>query len=110
MFFKPSIMRKLFFPFLAVAFFACNSPSTSSKSSGTAGTAPLATDSASKVEQLSFIDGCVENSKLTLGEQKAYAFCKCMYEQIQAKYPNIDSAGIARLDTATVAQMAAGCR
>lgn len=112
LFFKSSIMRKLFVLVFIVSLFACNNSSQSAnkESEAPAATTPVATDSASKVAQLSFIDGCVENSKLTLGEQKAFAFCKCMYAQIEAKYPNLDSAGIARLDTATIARLAASCR
>ena len=107
-------MRTDLFVLFAVSLVACkNNPATvTTPQTQTVAPAPAVTvvDSAAKVAELSFIDGCVENSKLTLGEPKAFAFCKCMYAQIQSKYPNLDSAGKANLDTATVARMAAACR
>lgn len=106
-------MRTRLFLLLAGGFAACknNEASTASQKDTTAVvSAPLAIDSAGRVEQLSFIDGCMDNAKLTLGEEKAFAFCKCMYAHIQARYPGLDSAEIAKLDTATVAKLAAACR
>lgn len=111
-------MRSILPLFLASCLIACknNDASTARQkdSTATAGTpvaaVPLATDSAARVEQLSFIDGCVESAKLTLGDAKAFAFCKCMYAQIQVRYPGLDSAEISRLDTAIVAKLAATCR
>lgn len=107
------VMRTVLFLVLLCGFAACknNDASTASpKDTAAAVNVSLRNDSAGRVAQLSFIDGCMENSRLTLGEPKAFAFCKCMYEQIEAKYPNLDSAGIANLDTATVARLAASCR
>lgn len=106
-------MRTRLFLLLVSGFAACknNEASTASqKDTAAVVSAPLAKDSAGRVEQLSFIDGCVDNAKLTLGEEKAFAFCKCMYAQIQAKHPGLDSAEITNLDSATVAKLAAACR
>ena len=91
---------------------ACNNSNTAAdRTSDSANKATVpATDSVSKEAAFSFIDGCVENAKLTLGEQKAYVFCKCIYDQAKSKYPDMDSARMASLDTAEVARMAAACR
>lgn len=72
----------------------------------------LPTDSAALNEELSFIEGCVDNAKLTLGEQKGYAFCKCLYGQVHTKNPTMDSAQLAAMlqDTAMMNRLAANCR
>lgn len=75
-------------------------------------TTPLPADSAALNEELSFIDGCVDNAKLTLGEQKGYAFCKCLYGQVQAKNPTMDSVQLDAMmqDTAMMNRLSANCR
>ena len=97
----------------AIGVAACNNgqrPAATNSDSSSSTNKALSTDSAARVAELSFIDGCVENSKLTLGETKAFAFCKCMYGQIHAKYPDMDSAQIAKMDTATINKLAESCR
>ena len=95
--------------------FACNNSSTHTKDSDPGKkSAALPADSMSKEALFSFVDGCITNAnaKLTLGEEKAFAFCKCMYEQLRKDNPEIDSARLDALvnDTAQITKMAASCR
>lgn len=103
------------FVLLAGWLLACNNNKsgrdTANNASTTAPTA-LPKDSVARVATFSFIDGCMDNAKLTLGDEKAFAFCKCIYSQIKAENPAADSVQIEQLamDTARVAKMAANCR
>lgn len=107
-------MNKLILFLIAGFLLACNNSSTSDSSKNN--TAPtntgLPTDSLAREATFSFIDGCMENAKLTLGDQKAYAFCKCIYDQLKVQNPTADSLAIEELamDTARIAKMAANCR
>ncbi|MDQ6609789.1 MAG: hypothetical protein M3Y85_08215 [Bacteroidota bacterium] len=99
---------------LFVSFFAaCNNASTPDAKTSDSATKPILrpADSIAREAEMNFIDGCVENAKLTLGEAKAYTFCKCVFAQVKAKYPVMDSTVMTALsDTAEVARMAANCR
>lgn len=106
-------MYKLFILLLLCSLAACNNATTPAAKAPDSNkpTAVPTTDSVAREAELNFIDGCVENAKLTLGEAKAYAFCKCIFAQVKTKYPEIDSSVMAALaDTAEVARMAANCR
>jgi len=112
-FHKPIVMQKIFLFLFVAALFACNNSSRSGRASdSTKKTAGLPSDSMAREATFSFIDGCMENSKLTLGDQKAFAFCKCIYDQLKAQNPGADSLEIDRIamDTARLAKMAANCR
>jgi hypothetical protein len=54
----------------------------------------------------------MDNFRVALGEAKAYAFCKCMYNQLKAQNPGADSVAIEELamDTARVNRLAAKCQ
>ncbi len=60
-------------------------------------------------DELEFMNGCVDNAKARLSNEKAYAYCKCVLAQVKTKYA-MDSTIIAKLsDTAEVAKMAQNC-
>ena len=108
-------MRTIFLLLLVSGFAACgnNSAPGDVQNEPTATAAPTLgpiADSATKLFELNFINSCMENAKLTLGEAKAFAFCKCMYGQVQAKYPGLDGSIISKLDSAEIGRMAANCR
>ena len=109
----PAFYKLLLVSVISVLF-ACNNSSTdTAKRSDSANKRVLMpADSMSREALFSFIDGCVTNSKLTLGEEKAFIFCKCIYDQLRTSNPPIDSAQLDALvnDTAHVARMAAKCR
>ena len=112
-FHKPIVMQKIFLFLFVAALVACNNSSQSGRASdSTKKTAGLPSDSMAREATFSFIDGCMENSKLTLGDQKAFAFCKCIYDQLKAQNPGADSLEIDRIamDTTRLAKMAANCR
>lgn len=92
---------------------ACNNTSTpGEKNESSKKGATLPADSMSREALFSFVDGCVANAKLTLGEEKAFGFCKCMYDQLRKDNPDVDSVKLYALvnDTAQAAKMAANCR
>lgn len=73
---------------------------------------PLSTDSAARVDDFSFIDGCVETNKTKMDESKAFAHCKCIMAQIKLKFGNTDSLTIANLqkDTAEIRRILNACK
>lgn len=102
---------------LAVCFAtACSNNNSRSTDANNASTQTVNTgipkDSVARDATFSFIEGCMQNARLTLGEQKAYAYCKCIYNQIKAENPGSDSIAIEELamDTARVARMSQKCR
>ena len=102
-------MIKLFLLASFFAFTACNNstePSDKPKDSRV-----NSRDSITDPAELSFIDGCVENSKARLGEAQAFTYCKCFMLQAKAKFGTIDSTTLSNLekDTAQVAKMAKAC-
>lgn len=108
-------MYKLILLIAISCFVACNN--TNNTSAGNADsanrtTSALPKDSLSKVATFSFVDGCMDNFRVALGEAKAYAFCKCMYNQLKAQNPGADSVAIEELamDTARVNRLAAKCQ
>ena len=111
---KKVLMYKILFLLVLLSFAACkNADSNKSDNADSAKRSTgLPTDTVAKEATFSFIDGCMENAKLTLGDQKAFAFCKCIYNQLKAQNPGADSIVLNELamDTARVARMAAACR
>ena len=107
-------MYKLILLFIISGLLACNNSGTTkgSKDDSAKTAAGVPTDSIAREAKFSFIDGCMQNAKLTLGDQKAFAFCKCIYDQIKAQNPGADSIAIEELarDTARIGKMAANCR
>lgn len=96
-------------------FTACNNEAgtpAAEKDAAKTSAAPGSSDSLSQAAELSFMDGCVEMAKANLGEQKAFAYCKCFLEQAKEKYGAADSTVLARLqaDSAEVARMALRCK
>jgi hypothetical protein len=112
---KFTLMQKLFALLTIVLLAACsNNNNRQSTTNEAAADAPigLPKDSVARDATFSFIDGCMQNARLTLGDAKAYAYCKCIYGQLQAENPDADSVAIEQLalDTARLARMAAKCR
>ena len=106
-------MYKLLLVLIAGCMLACNNSANEKKTTVTAKSSTgLPADSMAREATFSFIDGCMQNAKLTLGDQKAFAFCKCIYDQLKAQNPGADSIAIEELatDTARVSTMAAKCR
>ena len=105
-------MYKVFLLLFTACLFACNNSGKENKSTTTTTSAGLPADSNARAATFSFVDGCMDNFRIALGEPKAYAFCKCIYNQIKTENPNADSVLIEELarDTARVARMAAKCR
>lgn len=110
-------MHKLIFLLSGLFLLACNNPSAtaeSKKDSAAAATAAASDTSQTGMDRnaLEFLAPCVDNAKVRLGEQQAYVLCKCIYGQVQQKYPNADSATLLShlSDTTEVAQMAQNCK
>lgn len=61
-------------------------------------------DSASR---LSFIDACVEEQNSVISDTIAYAYCKCMLEQLETRFSQPDSASL--IDSATLLQLQQNC-
>ena len=110
-------MYKLLLVLFSLSLFACNNSgneksNTTTATTTTATTPGLPADSNARAATFSFVDGCMDNFRIALGEPKAYAFCKCIYNQIKTENPGADSVAIEELarDTARVSRMAAKCR
>lgn len=106
-------MYKLFLILFIGCLVSCdNSSSKKDKADSPKVLQGIPADSNARVATFNFIDECMNNAKITLGDQKAYAFCKCIYAQLKAENPGADSIAIEGLatDTARIAKMAANCR
>jgi hypothetical protein len=108
-------MHRLFFVLSVCFLAACNNNNRQSANGDSAKQTTvngIPKDSVARDATFSFIDGCMQNARLTLGDQKAYAYCKCIYGQLQAENPGADSVEIEELalDTARLARMAEKCR
>lgn len=105
-------MNKLFFLLLVSILSACNNSTTNSTKGADSAKGSTKTQTSYTEAEMNFIDACVESSKASLGEAKAYTFCKCMLPQAKAKVPDMDSTAMDALgrDTAEVTRMAANCK
>ena len=107
-------MYKFLFLFAISFLLACNNSATTKETKGDSAitSSGLPADSNAREATFSFVDGCMQNFRIALGEPKAYAFCKCVYNQLKAQNPGADSIAIEELamDTARVAKLAANCR
>jgi hypothetical protein len=106
-------MYKLIFLFNGLLLLACNNQSTTAgpnkdsvAKSAAAGTNKFTAD------ELEFLAPCFDNAKNNLGEDRAYTLCRCLYEQVQKKYPGADSTTLMQhlSDTAEVRQMTQNCQ
>jgi hypothetical protein len=57
-------------------------------------------------DQNEFMGDCVDNATNVLGEAAAFGYCKCMLAKVQQRFPTLDSAAVALLDTAQAAKLA----
>ena len=91
---------------------ACNNSATKKDVSSSVKGAALPADSMSREALFVFIDDCVTNATPTHGQEKAFALCKCIYEQLRKDNQGIDSTQMQALtrDTAQVAKMVANCK
>ena len=109
-------MHRLFVLLAFFFFAACSNNNGRQSASGDSAIQTTATglpkDPVAREATFNFVDGCMDNFRLALGEAKAYAFCKCIYGQIQAENPAADSVEVEQLalDTARIARMAEKCR
>ena len=60
-------------------------------------------------EEKQYLADCVNNAKPRLNDTAAYAYCKCVLQQLKQKFPTADSAAVV-LDSAMAAQLAANCK
>jgi hypothetical protein len=104
-------MYKIILSLLLVTAMACNSKSPKTASESTSENAAKQAVGWTRDAEMNWMDECVENSKGTLGEEKAFNQCKCILRQIQEENPTNDSVRNVKLtsDTATVAAMAKKC-
>ncbi len=54
-----------------------------------------------------FNSNCVNGAKASMGDDKAKAYCSCMLDKIEVKYPNAEDAG--KLDMNSMTEMAKDC-
>lgn len=98
--------------FGCLVFLACNNSTTETTTvKDTAAKGTTVSKNWTPEEELEFVGPCVENAKARFGEAKAYAYCKCIFQQVNTKYSNLDSAALMDKlsDTAEIAQMAKNC-
>lgn len=103
-------MFKLFLSLLLFAVIACNSdPKTPSA------TAPSAIDTSKSFawpdeDEKEFLADCVANAEARLNDTAAFAYCKCVLEQLKHVYPNLDSAAAIIIDSARAAAYVEKCK
>ena len=104
-------MYKIILSLLLVTSFACNSKDPKVASQSSSENAAKQTVTWTRDAEMSWMDECVEGSKTTLGEEKAFNQCKCILRQIQEKNPSNDSLKNVQItnDTALITTMAKNC-
>ena len=60
-----------------------------------------------KSDRFAFLENCVSNAKVNMGEEKAKEYCSCVLELVEAKYTSaVDAANI---DLKDMLEMAKSC-
>lgn len=108
-------MVKLLFFAGGFLLFACNNQPANtgaSKDTTAKSTSARAGSARFNADELEFLAPCFDNAKNTLGEERAYTLCRCLYDQVQKKYPGADSTTLVQhlSDTAEVRQMTLNCQ
>lgn len=109
--FNPTIMIKLFFTAIIFLFVACNNSNTPTADTATAGSDSALAKSYTwtNEEEKDFLAGCVDNAKANVSDTAAYAYCKCVLDQLKQVFPNMDSASAIIMDTTKAAAYVAKC-
>lgn len=107
-------MHKLLFFLCGLFLLACNNQSSTAGNKDTTASATTTGANSPRFteDELDFLGPCFDNAKATLGEQRAYTLCRCIYQQVQQKYPGADSTTLVQhmSDTAEVRQMTINCQ
>jgi len=108
------MMKLLAIATIALSLGACNNEKSEAKQTAKDSSIPATALSSAwtRDDEMEFMDGCVEKSAPTMGEEKAFNTCKCILRQIQTKNPANDSTQTALLmtDTTQMAAMAQACK
>jgi hypothetical protein len=105
-------MLKLCSVLLALVLLGCNTNNSSgAKKDTTQATAVTEVPSNwSKEDEQEFINSCMENAKASASDTVAYAYCKCMLEKVQQRFPTLDSTVTVLQDSTEAAKIAEGCK
>lgn len=60
-----------------------------------------------KSDRFAFLENCVSNAKLKMGDEKAKEYCSCVLELVEAKYASAENA--ANMDLKDMFEMAKTC-
>lgn len=106
-------MLKVFLSFLMLAFVACNNNSKDT-ASGTDSVSANSVNTKSYTwkdeEEKDFLAGCVDKAKIKLSDTAAFAYCKCVLNQLKQTFPNMDSAAGVLMDSARAAVYVEKCK
>ncbi len=104
-------MIKLFLSLAIFLILACNNSKAPSADT-TTGTDSAAAKSYTwtNEEEKEFLAGCVDNAKANVSDTTAYAYCKCVLDQLKQAFPNMDSASAIIMDTTKAAAYVAKCK
>lgn len=105
-------MNKLFLLLTFFLIIACNNSKTPSADDATTGTDSAVAKSYTWTdeEEKEFLAGCVDNAKANVSDTTAYAYCKCVLDQLKQAFPNMDSASAIIMDTTKAAAYVAKCK
>jgi hypothetical protein len=105
-------MRKVGFLLLLVVLFACNNSNSSDEKKDSTNVAAVVDvpSNWSKEDEQEFINSCMENAKANASDTVAYAYCKCMLEKVQQRFPTLDSTVTVLQDSTEAAKIAEGCK
>ena len=105
-------MIKLFLSLTLFLIIACNNSKAPSADDTTTGTDSAVAKSYkwTDQEEKEFLAGCVDNAKANVSDTTAYAYCKCVLDQLKLAFPNLDSASAIIMDTTKAAAYVAKCK
>ena len=105
-------MIKLFLSLTLLLIIACNNSKAPSADNTTtdADSAVAKSYKWTDQEEKEFLAGCVDNAKANVSDTTAYAYCKCVLDQLKLAFPNLDSASSIIMDTTKAAAYVAKCK
>ena len=103
-------MSKFLFIVLFCAAACKGRPGASALTSSHRREAPTETNKWSKEDEALFTAGCIGTAKGEVGQVKAESYCECMLNQLEQRFPNMDSSMNNPLDSITFNQLIEMCR
>jgi hypothetical protein len=103
-------MKLLMTSLLLLALAACNSGTNNQPAQSAAQPGARAAGfSWTPEDENEFLASCMDSATVRLGEATAFSYCKCVLGQLEASFPNMDSAATVLMDRQRAASFVDRC-